>query len=114
MIYIVFKPFQGIAANGDEVDLPVGAQFQTIGNFIAKDNSAICRLGSLVANQHFALNDDGNGLQRGQLSHHIAYESSFSNAQIDFIREHYPHFLKDSDAILFNQDFFRSSSNGRS
>ena len=106
MKYIVFKPFQGIAANGESVDLPIGSEFETIGFFIAKNNSAICRLGSLVANQHFAINDDGNGLQRGHLTYHIAYELPFSEAIVSFLQQNYPQFLKDSDALLFNQDFF--------
>ena len=108
MKFIVFRDYKGITVSGDFVDLPVGSEFDTIGFFVAKDNAAICRLGSQVANMYFALNDDGNGLERGQLTYHIAYELQLSDSQADFIRSNYPHFLKDSDALLFNQDFFNA------
>ena len=123
MKYIVFRDYKGKTSSSAIVDLPVGSQFDTIGFFIAKDNAAICRLDSQVANMYFANNDDGNGLERGKLTYYIAYEYPYSSVNrfadndklnfvnqkaIDFIQQNYPHFLKDPNALLFNQDFFNA------
>ena len=106
MNYIVFRPYNGMTLSGQVLDLQVGEEFETVGDFIARNNAAICRIGSMVANQYFANNDDGNGIERGKLTYHIAYDSQLNDSQVQLLRDKYPQFLQPYDALLFNQDFF--------
>ena len=106
MNYVVFRNYNGLTLGGQALDLQTGEEFETIGDFIARNNAAICRIGSMVANQHFANNFDGNGIERGQLTYHIAYDSQLTTAQAELIRDKYPQFLQPYDALLFSQEFF--------
>lgn len=69
------------------------------------------------AKMHFALNDDGRGLERGKYTYAIAYSRQglnsegfrFSDKQRSIIVRHYQRFLRqDLDMIIFNDRFFRT------
>ena len=103
MKYICTRDYSGVIGNGDTADVAYGAEFDTIGSFIAFENKAVCRIGSQIAREYFAINDDGNGLERGAITHYFAFEHSFSEAEATTLQTKYPQFLNDG---VFSQEFF--------
>ncbi len=117
MEYVVHRRFRAKAACGELMNIPYGAKFETIGDFIATpDGKAICFTTSEAAQQYFARNDDGQGLERGKLTYAIAYAPRragngfrFTDDEIVMLEKHWSHFLMDDvDTILFNEDFFNA------
>lgn len=116
MEYIIHRKFKGKAAGGDSVNLAVGTTYQTIGNWIADENRAICSTHSETAHKHFARNDDGQGLKRGELTYKIAYAPRdsgdgfrFSEKQRDLLTTKWSRFLRPEHGfIIFNDDFFNA------
>lgn len=116
MEYIVHRRCREVAAYGERLNLPYGTRFETIGDFIADGNRAICATTSETAYKYFARNDDGNGLERGRLTHAIAYGKRrvgecfrFSEEEIEMLETKWSRFLRpDVDVILFNHDFFNA------
>lgn len=118
MEYVVHRRFKNRAAYGKIVDIPVGAKFESIGYWIAtKDGKAICAITSENAKRHFARNDDGCGLKRGELTYAIAFGPRregegfrFSDDEIEMLESRWSHFLNtEVDTILFNDNFFKAS-----
>lgn len=70
MEYIVYRQFNTKAICG-EVNLPVGTICQYDQGFITYDGKALCVVTSENAHRYFAKNNDGRGLERGQLVHSI-------------------------------------------
>lgn len=103
MKYICTRDYSGVIGTGDTANLAYGAEFDTIGSFIAYDNKAICRIGSQIAREYFALNDDGNGLERGAITHYFAFEHTFNKDEAVTLQTKYPQFLNDG---VFAQEFF--------
>ena len=103
MKYICTRDYSGVIGTGDTANLAYGAEFDTIGSFIAHNNAAVCRIGSQVAREHFALNDDGNGLERGAITHYFAFEHKFTEDEAAKLQTKYSQFLNGG---VFSQDFF--------
>jgi hypothetical protein len=112
---------KGIVATGETMNIPYGTTFETIGDFIATpDAKAICYTTSELAYEFFARNDDGKGLERGKLTHAIAYKARerysaegrrqrFTDAEIELLETHWSRFLRDdTDTIRFNRAFFEA------
>ena len=122
MDYITHHRLRGKAACGQELNIPYGTAFSTIGKFIAtQDGGAICYTTSEMAHRYFARNDDGRGLRRGALTYEIAYSNRerfnkvgnrrqrFTDEEIDILERDWSKFLiPDIDVILFNHDFFNA------
>ena len=68
--YIVTKRFKNKAICGD-VNLPYGTECNLIDNYICCDKGVICLTTSQNAYDYFSRNDDGNGLERGELVNKI-------------------------------------------
>jgi hypothetical protein len=54
-----------------EVNLPAGTVCEEVGGVIRADGKNLCLVRSENAHQYFARNDDGNGMERGQLTQRI-------------------------------------------
>ena len=119
MKYVVHHRYKGPDAGGKPMNLPYGTEFETIGNFIATpEGRGICFTTSETAREYFAVNDDGRGLERGALTHAIAYSHRerkwpdervrrFSEAEVEMLGRSWSHWLRqDVNVILFNNDFF--------
>ena len=72
MQYITIKRYKGNGI-GDHFNLPYGTPIEEKGGVLYHDNKPICVARSLNGKQHFAINEDGQGLKRGELTHFIAY-----------------------------------------
>lgn len=66
MEYIVHKRFKTKAICGD-VNLPAGTACEAKGSMITHDGKPLCVVTSENAHRHFARNDDGKGVERGQV-----------------------------------------------
>ena len=66
MNYIVYKRYHGKTFSG-EANLPYNTPLHCNGGVLYYNDKPICFATSQVAHQHFARNDDGHGLLRGEL-----------------------------------------------
>ena len=119
MEYVCHRRYQKRGANGKPYNLKVGSRFDSIGQFIAYKNAAICSIRSEDAYMHFARNDDGRGLERGRLTYEIAYSDRhpnedngfrFTDEEARILMRDYSRFIRqDVDTIIFNFEFFNAS-----
>lgn len=118
MKYICHRRYKKVGASGDAYNFRRETEFETIGDFIAYENKAVCSIRSADAYMYFARNDDGKGLERGRLTYAIAYSERtpnkndkfrFTPEERDILCAEYGYFLeKDLDFIVFNYDFFNA------
>lgn len=121
MKYITHHRFKGIGACGDKFNIPRGKTFEVIAGFIATpEGRAICTTKSENAHKYFAIDDDGMGIERGELTYAIAYSPRkridseghcfrLSEEEQLTLRKDWSHFLRPyDDVILFNDDFFNA------
>lgn len=119
MEYIAIAPMEGMTASGRRISVRKGEVFPVMGRFIATpEGRGICYTTSEQAHRYFARNDDGRGLERGSLTHAIAYkkrvklgkggnEQRFSDKEIKTLCARWEKYLvKDVPVILFNHEFF--------
>ena len=83
------------------------------GDLLYFKDEPVCVWRSLTAKQHFAINDDDLGMERGKLTRRLAYDprgdgsSRFTQQEQKLLREKYSHLLKPlDDVILFSDSFF--------
>lgn len=118
MEYVCHRRYKKIGASGRDYNFPRETTLQTIGQFIAYNNSAVCKVSSEDAYMYFARNDDGKGLERGNLTYAIAYAPRkpnkdngyrFTDKEIEILEKDYGRFLRnDTGTIRFNYDFFNA------
>lgn len=73
MKYIVYNRYKAISNSG-QINLPVFTECEEANNIIYYNGKQICFSTSEDAHQHFARNDDGQGLKRGELIQSIQKE----------------------------------------
>ena len=120
MDYICHFDYNGMTESGRVMNLKRGETYPIIGQRIANDNRSICVITSEVSHMHFSRNDDGRGLERGDLTYAIAYSHReredgeghifrFSPEEQTALREKWKHWLRnDESVILFNNDFYQA------
>ena len=111
--YIAHERYSGKDMSENEILIRRGDRLERKGDVLFYKDKPVCIWRSLVGKQHFAINTDGLGLERGKLTHAIAYaprgdgSSRFTDAEQELLRSKYKHLLKDlDDVILFNDEFF--------
>jgi len=82
MQYIVHKRFKQKAMNGEMVNLPAKTECIAENGIIYHNHRELCHITSENAHLHFARNDDGLGLERGQLIKSIV--STLSKQDADY------------------------------
>lgn len=115
MNYITHHRYRGLAACGEWFNIPYETELVTAGDYIVtQSGKPICYDTSETAKRHFARNNDGRGLERGELTYAIAYAPRragkgfrFTDEEQELLAKHWSHFLReDVETILFNEDFF--------
>lgn len=116
MKYIVHKRFKDIAICG-KVNLPATTSCICEENIILYDGKPICINTSENAHQYFAIDEDGNGLERGKLTQEIQkrlskrdsdYQKRWDKVWEDKICQKYKR--EDfEDYWIWNHDFFNAS-----
>ncbi|WP_343209478.1 hypothetical protein [Anaerolentibacter hominis] len=114
MEYIAHRRYKEVGVCGEQLNIPYGTRLETDGDFIkTKDGKCVCFTTSENAHIYFARNDDGKGLERGAITHAIAYGKRvprrFSEEDIEILEKYWGKYLRqDADTILFNHDFFNA------
>ena len=113
--YITHRRFHSVAMSGELMDIPYGTTvMERAGILYTVAGDAICYANSEYGHMHFATNEDGAGLVRGEMTYLIAYAHRanrdgfrFNEEECELLVHEYPHWLRsDTDMILFNNDFF--------
>lgn len=112
--YICHERFSGKDMRGVEILIRRGDHLVKNGDLLYYKDEPVCVWRSLNGKKHFAVNTDGKGLERGELTHRLAYaprdggEYRFNVNEQKLIRKKYFKYLKPDaqDTILFNDDFF--------
>ncbi|MBR0096609.1 MAG: hypothetical protein IJP88_05475 [Synergistaceae bacterium] len=120
--YITHTRFDGKDINGREILIRRGHKLERKGELLYYDERPVCVHRSLVGKQHFAKNDDGLGLERGDLTYAIAYsprvrhsddgerQQRFTDAELETLNTKWVEYLKPNvDMLLFNDKFFELS-----
>ena len=111
MEYIAHRRFQRRALGG-EVNIRRGDSLQEINGILFFNNIPICLASCQAAKEHFSRNDDGQGLQRGDLTYEIAFRKPLSELQKNILRSDPAlnnYLVDDCMVILFNDVFFNAS-----
>lgn len=118
MHYIVHRRFRDKAIFGP-VNLPYGTPCESNGNIIFYQGRPLCVVTSQKSKEHFAINDDGHGLERGEITHRIAFEQFGLNQQLPEYKERWIYVWGDQslrqykrpetdDYWLWNDAFFHA------
>lgn len=122
--YICHTSYNGKTMNSEPVSIERGEKIERRGEVLFYKETPVCIWRSLVGKRHFAINDDGLGLERGDASWALAYgprpqvcaendqgpEQRFTDSEIKVLTDKWGHFLKpNADFILFNDSFFEQS-----
>ena len=76
MKYITHHRFKELALCGSQLNIPYGTELECVGEtLITPEGKAVCYRRSESGKKHFARNDDGRGLERGRLTHALAYSN---------------------------------------
>ena len=111
MRWITHKTFDRLALGG-RMTIKRGELLEEIRGVLFRDGRPVCLATSQVAKEHFAPDRDGRGLERGDITRHIAYGPPLSDIQKSVIRTDpfFQRFVQDNpETILFTDDFFRAS-----
>ena len=76
MQYITHTKYKGKDLYGETIMIFRGKKLIREEDVLFFNNTPICVYRSEVARKHFAINEDGKGLIRGDLTHKIAYSDS--------------------------------------
>ena len=117
MKYITHHRFKELALCGSQLNIPYGTELECVGEtLITPEGKAVGYRRSESGKKHFARNDDGRGLERGRLTHALAYSNRkagngfrFSKEEAEILGRDWGHFLRpEYDFILFNDRFFEA------
>lgn len=121
MQYITHTKYKGKDLKGKEVMISRGKKLQREGDFLYFEKRPICVYRSECAKRHFSINEDTQGMIRGDLTHKIAYAdtratvngwiSRFSETQAEILcSDKWKKFLNpEHDVIIFTDSFFEAS-----
>jgi hypothetical protein len=112
MNYITHHDYTGNSLSGI-VSFHRGDILNLVDNMLYHNGHQICVARSYNGKKHFARNDDGNGLERGDITHAIAYGERgkkggrFTPEEIAMIERDYPQFDHTANGVLlFSDEFF--------
>lgn len=118
MNFIVFKDYKGKLMDSSEVEIPRGTPCMCINNIVMTESGKPMALRySYNGTRHYCRNDDGKGLERGDLINLIAFEDikhgnncRFSDDDIEVLITKWRDYLREETmpVILFNNKFFEA------
>lgn len=111
MNYIVYKRYHGKTFSGS-ANLPYNTPLSCKEGILYYNDEPICFVTSQVAHEHFARNDDGQGIKRGQLTTSILKQLKKHDIQHD---ARWPKVWDDPICLKYKrpefEDFFRFNHN---
>ena len=111
MRWIAHKTFDRMALGGP-MTIKRGELLEEIRGVLFRDGRPVCLATSQVAKEHFSPDGDGRGLDRGDITRHIAFGPKLSELQKSIIRADpfFRRFVQDNpETILFTNAFFQAS-----
>ena len=111
MKWIAHKTFDRMALGGP-MTITRGERLEEMRGVLFHDGRPVCLATSQVAKEHFSPDGDGRGLERGDITRHIAFGPPLSDLQKSIIRTDpfFQRFVQDNpETILFTNAFFRAS-----
>lgn len=111
MEYIAHRPFCRKALGG-EVNIKRGKTLQEKSGVLFYGGVPVCLSTCQAAKEHFAVNHDGNGLRRGDLTYEIAFAKPLTELQKSILLSNpamRKYLVGDERVILFNDAFFHAS-----
>ena len=115
MQYIVHKRFKGKTISGN-VNIPALSKCKEVNSWIYYHGKPVCAVTSACAHQHFAINEDGMGMQRGKLTQAIQktlavrdddYQARWDKVWDDPVCQKYKRDTYEN-YWLWNHDFFNA------
>lgn len=115
MRYVCCRRYRGLDLNGKFINLPYASSLKVEGRYITTlDNRPLAFVKSETAHKYFAVDDDGDGLKRGELTYLIAYLPRvtkegyrYTAKEREKLCEHWAKYIRqDVEMLLFNHDFF--------
>lgn len=110
MEYVAHKPFCRQSLGG-EVNIKRGDKLEERNGVLFFRGRPVCLSTCQAAKEHFAINEDKNGLRRGDLTYEIAFRKPLSELQKNILVTDLPlrkYLVDDDRVILFNDAFFRA------
>ena len=89
-----------------------GERLEEMRGVLFHDGRPVCLAASQAAKEHFSPDGDGRGLERGDITRHIAFGPKLSELQKSVIRTDafFRRFVQDNpETILFTNAFFQAS-----
>lgn len=111
MEYIAHRPFRRKALGG-EVNIKRGESLQENRGVLFYNGIPVCMASCQAAKEHFSVNNDGNGLLRGDLTYEIAFAKPLTELQKSIVSSDHTirkYIVDDDRVILFNDAFFHAS-----
>lgn len=111
MKWIAHKTFDRMALGGP-MTITRGERLEEMRGVLFHDGRPVCLAASQAAKEHFAPDGDGRGLERGDITRHIAFGPKLSELQKSVIRTDafFRRFVQDNpETILFTNAFFQAS-----
>lgn len=111
MKWITHKTFDRLALGGP-MTIKRGELLEEIRGVLFQHGRPVCLAASQAAKEHFSPDGDGRGLERGDITRHIAFGPKLSELQKSIIRTDpfFQRFVQDNpETILFTDAFFRAS-----
>lgn len=120
--YICYRPYKGGTLSSlKTVDIPTGTVLRAYDHVIHHWDIPVCIDRSQIGQHHFAIDDDGRGIERGNLAYAIAFaervrhgandaQQRFTDEELETLQTRWSQFIRpDSDYVLFTDDFFEQS-----
>ena len=111
MRWITHKTFDRLSLGG-RMNIKRGERMEEIRGVLFHNGYPVCLSTSQVAKEHFSPDGDGRGLERGDLTRHIAFGPPLSEIQKSVVRTDpfFSRFVQNNpETILFTDAFFRAS-----
>lgn len=114
--YVSFRKYSGRTLASRNREFPQGTVLHDMyGVLVREDSEPVMTTHSENGRSYFAPNYDGNGIERGKLTHAIAYDSRrhrygfrFNSTEAEWMQKNWPQYLQGGDTLLFNDAFFKA------
>ena len=110
MRWITHKTFDRLSLGG-RMNIKRGERMEESRGVLFHNGYPVCLSTSQMSKEHFSPDGDGRGLERGDLTRHIAFGPSLTETQKAIIRSDpfFNRFIRDNpETILFTEEFFRA------
>ena len=121
MKYIAHTRFKGKTMAGTSVLIRRGKALERKGDILFFKDTPVCVYRSYIGKQHFAVDEDGEGMERGSLTYEMAFaprvriegtkdepkQQRFTDEELETLSTEWKQYIKKHcGMLLFNDEFF--------